>query len=738
MPAAVYILFGAVFTVATAIALGRSLLRVLRLPLYPLEDRLFSFLAGSACLSTLVFALCTLHLARKGIFLMLGGAAIGWAIRNRRETVSVEGRTQLGPVPRGATILFLALFCILTVFYFFNAMAPETSPDGSSYHLGLVDTYHRAHGFERITYSIYAALSQGIEMLFLFAYTFGKHSAAALVHFSFLAALPLLILGYARTIKRPVVGVAAALLVYASPVVAIDGTSAYIDVAVTALLFGVFYVLQIWDEVRNPRLLMLAGLLAGFAFAAKYTAFLALPFALGFILLRERRFKALIVTTASAAIPAVPWLVKNWIWLANPVAPFFNSVMPNPYFHILWEKQYQGYMRNTGFLTSYWQIPMEVTVHGEKTGGLLGPVFLLAPIALWALRWREGRRLLCAWLIFTLPYLTNTGTRFLIPGLPFLALAMALAIVDWPKLLLATAAIHCALALPVLRHKYSEPYAWSLERMPLKAALRIIPEEQWLRDHSGGYEAARMVERWVPAGKRVFAFNQIPNSYTTREIWVRYESAKGEMAGDIAYAGIIDSFQPLWLRRFSFAAQTIQKLRAVQTAKGSDIWSIAEFHAFLGAKEIEGSAGWRVNAAPNPWDAKLAFDRNPVTRWRSWEAIRPGMHLDIDFGKPEQIDAVLLEGSFDQWQTKLRLEGLDASGQWRLLSAAPLESTLPKVLDLRRQATREMQARGIDYLLVMQSDYGSDDFDKNRELWGLKLLRDLTSSKLYEIVGDSP
>ncbi|MEN6605838.1 MAG: hypothetical protein ABFD60_01245, partial [Bryobacteraceae bacterium] len=72
MPQAFYILFGAVFTAVTAIALGKLLLRGLGLKFYRAEEHLFSFVAGSACLSFLVFLLTAAQLARKGVFLALG------------------------------------------------------------------------------------------------------------------------------------------------------------------------------------------------------------------------------------------------------------------------------------------------------------------------------------------------------------------------------------------------------------------------------------------------------------------------------------------------------------------------------------------------------------------------------------------------------------------------------------------------------------------------------------------
>ena len=96
-------------------------------------------------------------------------------------------------------------------------------------------------------------------------------------------ALAAAIFAFGLRIGKPWVGAAAALLVYASPVVGRDGTTAYIDVAVGAIVFGVFHWLEIWDFQREPRLLVIIGLVAGYAYAAKYTAFVMLPYALVFV-----------------------------------------------------------------------------------------------------------------------------------------------------------------------------------------------------------------------------------------------------------------------------------------------------------------------------------------------------------------------------------------------------------------------------------------------------------------------
>src|SRR5437764_13126441 len=81
MKALPYILFGAILTVVTAVALGTILLRALSIQLYRLEERLLGFVIGSACLSGIMFALCAVRLVHKGVLLALSALVLAMAIR---------------------------------------------------------------------------------------------------------------------------------------------------------------------------------------------------------------------------------------------------------------------------------------------------------------------------------------------------------------------------------------------------------------------------------------------------------------------------------------------------------------------------------------------------------------------------------------------------------------------------------------------------------------------------------
>ena len=735
MPQVFYILFGAVFTVCVSWSLGRLFLQRTGVELYREEEHLFGFCTGSALLSLFVFILCTLGFARKSVFLWTGIAVFVAVWRSK----AYRGAgASLNPIPRNWKIVFPAIFSVYGLVYLCNAMAPEISPDGSTYHLGLVLRYLRWHGFHTITTNMYANLSQGAEMLFLFAFAFGRHSSAALVHCAFLLMLPWLILTYARRFGFVRAGVCGALLVFVSPIFGIDGISAYNDVAVACVVFSLFYLLQIWLAERQDRLLVLAGLMAGFAYAIKYTAFVALPYALAVVAWkswRERRpgWRNMLAVAGWATLMMAPWIAKNWISVGNPVSPFLNSIFPNPFVHVSFEKEYAEYFRNYG-LSSLWTVPYLVTVKGAL-GGMVGPVFLLAPLALIALRLTAGRHLLLAAAVFGSPYFANIGARFLIPVVPFIALSLGLVMEFSPALIVVLLLVHAGISWPgAIRFYSASAGCWNLSGLPVRAALRLSPEEDFLGKRLGIYGIARMVDRFVPPDGRVLSFDPVAEAYTTRNVMVAYQSAEGNLEQDMLLTPSIEEFQPTWRLEFRFPSTRLRALRVVQTAsRAPDLWSVSEVRLFQNGAELPRRAKWRMRAQPFPWDVTLAFDNSPVTRWRSWQALYAGMFIEVDFGTAETVDRALLEASHDQYKIDLHLDGKDEAGVWHRLAGPPAYSDSAPLANLRRTATTELKARGTSYLLIEDSHRFAKDFRLNRRLWGLTPLGEWSGARLYRI-----
>jgi Dolichyl-phosphate-mannose-protein mannosyltransferase len=730
---ALLILFGALFTVAVCLACGRLLLRDTE------TDWGIHFVAGAAVLSLVVFFIAAVGAVYPAVFVVVG-AVVLWFGRGPGRSPSAGRKAW---PHRWSVCLWTVLFAVWFVIYFLHAMAPEVSPDGSAYHLALVLRYLRDHGFHRITNNMYASLSQGVEMLFLFAFAFGRHSAAALVHFAFLVALVWQMFVYARRAGFPLAGGCAAFLVFASPVVGIDAASAYNDVAVAAIAFTLFHLLQIWEGNRAPRLLIAIGILAGFAYATKYTAALAVPYAVGYVAWKSRRWRDVLIVAGCAMILILPWMLKNWIWVGNPTSPFFNQWFPNPYVSTSFEAEYKEYLTHYD-LTSRWQLPMQVTTYGALSG-LIGPVFLLAPIALLAAFRREGWQLLLAALVFGATYFSNVGARFLIPPLPFVALAMMLVLSRIPALPIAVVIVHAWLSWPSVVPKYGRQDAWRLRGMPWREALRIRPESSWLERWIPDYDAIQLIETATPPGSTIFSTQPLPEAYTSRRILVEYYSTENQVTGRMLRSGAVPEYAPTLRLRFPFARQPLRAIRVVQTAApsgpGGNLWSINEMRIFDGARELPRLPQWRLRARPYAWGIQNAFDNSPITFWISGDSLRTGMYVETNFGGAEEADAVEIQCAPNQWRVRLKLEGLPESAPpgrgdgtgWKTLAESAMQSEEVRPIGWRRAVVAELKRRGIDYVMFFDIDLGADDLHRNPDRWGILPIGKSKNARLYKL-----
>ncbi len=714
-------LLGAALTSVACYALGVWLIALVGAKLDRRERIPLAFILGAACLHLAVFATLALHIAYWPVVM---GVVVAAMCCRPKDLLDKKTKQTFSPA-----LLFFVPFVVLA---FFHAWAPESSPDGAGYHLGLVARYVRAHGFERITNNMFASLSGGLEMLFVPAFIVGRHSAAALVHFTFALALALAMLAYGRRIGKPWVGIAGAFLTFASPVVGIDGSSAYNDVAVAAVAFAVFYWLEIWDESQSDLLLIPVGLLAGYAYAVKYTAFVMAVFALGFVAWRARRWKPALLVAACSIPMIAPWMIKNWVEVRNPVAPLGNAIFRNPYVHVSFEQALNENFQRYG-LANKWTLPVEVTMRGDKTEGVIGPVFLAAPLALLALWQRAGRRLMAAGAILLAVYFFNVGTRFLIPCLPFFSLTMALSVDFSPPLLLVLMLFHAITSWPAGVRVYADQYVWSLDKIRYREALRMIPQDVELRRASGTYSLARMAELNVPKGERVLAMEQVASAYTGREVLVSFESAFNEELRDILDSGWNEFQQPTVIQTFRFPATAARGVRLVEAMPSKEQWGVHELRFFNAGAELPRRPEWRLQAWPNPWDVQLAFDNSQATRWRSWEPAKPGMYLEADFATPQTVDRVTVETCPDDHEIRTEVQVLDGQGNWQRVNARATEESAPIRGNIRKAAIYELHARNVNYLLMRDTDFGAGDIRDDPESWGLEEVAVGNGARLYRV-----
>ena len=242
-----------------------------------------------------------------------------------------------------------------------------------------------------------------------------------------------------------------------------------------------------------------------------------------------------------------------------------------------------------------------------------------------------------------------------------------------------------------------------------------------------------MIEQNTAPGSTVFTFVPIPEAYTSRHIRVEYQSASNQIAGKILWTAIAPEYAPTWRLRFRFPLQTLRALRVVQTNRGEDTWSIHEFRIYHGDTELTRAPTWRLTAQPYPWSIQDAFDNSLATFWLCGETVRPGQFVQVDFHGEQTADSVVLETAPNQWAARFKLEGQDAAGRWHLLAGAPAASDATRPLGLGRAVADELKRRGIDYLLVFDTDNGATNLRLHADLWGMRAVGDDKGVRLYQL-----
>jgi len=721
------ILCAAAFTVTVCSLIGKLVLARLRPLLSPVEESALSFVIGAALLSTLILALGVAGIVGAWQYLLLALlVAVAWFCFARRRRPEIRFRLMQLPV---SWLIVLVLIAVpYGVFDVVNALAPESSADGTAYHLGLIARYASEGRIVPTPANFYSGLSQGVEMLFLYAFVLGRHSAAALVHLAYLFALALLILTFGLRHRMPVVGMAAAVLVFVSPIVGFTATLAYIDVAVACTGFACLYLLTLCEKHEEIAFALCAGILAGFCFGSKYSAVGAIPLALLVVawsrrrsLLSPRTAVALATVVAGILLTAGPWLLRNTLWYQNPVAPFYNRIFPSPMMTVQSEEAFRAHLRNWGNLPSKWDIPLEVTVRGQSLQGFFGPIFLLSPLALLALGNRTGRRMLLAALFFGVTYYANLGTRFLIPALPFLAVALAISLQRWRPAIAGIIVVHAILSWPSVAGAYCDWYSPRPFDFPLKAALRLMPEETFLASRLPEWPLVEFLNTRTSPGERVFSLGALAESYIDREIVVDYYSAFGENLRDMLLSAYVEERMPTDTVQFSFPATSARTLRlGYEGPVRESGWGVSEIQVLGSEGQPLDRGAWTLSANPNPFHSAFAVDRNPITRWQTWQPVDSSMRLDMVLESAQPISGVVLvQPPQHSWMEPLLSSSADGEAWEKLQYELRKTSTSPDVARYRADAVRALRDAGMSYLAVREGNFLYEELRDNAPAWGL-------------------
>jgi hypothetical protein len=679
------ILAGAVLSLGSSIAAGRLIFPRTPLP-HPVR-----FLNGAILFSSCVFALLACGLGYPAAFLLLSGLLLALASRSHSACTP--------PLPR-MTWFFCVILTAYALLYVVYALAPEIQPDAIGYHLRLVSEYARLHAFSnRIAF--YDMLPQGMEMLFVPAFSLGGAAAAKLVHLGFLCATIPLIREIAReTGLSDRTGSVAAALLFLAPVSGVAGTSAYTDAGLLCATCALTCLLLKWTREPDPALLLCAGMNAGFCYTIKPTFGIITVAAFAFTAVRSRRFLPPISFAALAAAVTLPWIARAWWLTADPVAPFLSAWFPNPVSTPALE-------RNLTAAFSAWRpgFPwrtalLDYTIRGGNQG-LLGPAFLMLPLALFSLRKKAGRWLLATSAILAIPFILNTGTRFLLTAIA--PAALALAEVSTGPAGIAIVALQAVASAPPILALYEGKHEWRLGNPPLRAAFGLTPEDVYLRQSIPGFAVTGLINQNTRPRARILALASLPEAYIQREVLIYWQSVGAQ--------------------NFTDALDFANMSQGTRARLLSWRWTRGEYRAL------------RFTALSDVRLVETQFHQ-AQSQPQSWKNLAPGRSVSID--APNGLtgaDLLIWPGD----QARENTEALAVSGLWESISPSAVRA--PHIVDLRRDATAYIRRSGCHYILLPvsgnpvaklgadmllnSSDWGIEPIGHSGNMWLFHILPDL-------------
>lgn len=150
-----------------------------------------------------------------------------------------------------------------------------------------------------------------------------------------------------------------------------------------------------------------------------------------------------------------------------------------------------------------------------------------------------------------------------------------------------------------------------------------------------------------------------------------------------------------------------------------------------GETAVRPKTSWKLNADPNPWDVPLLVDGSEVTRWRSWEGLRPGMWVEMRFDASETIDRAEIVCNDGQWDSRMEASVLNDAGHWS--PGGPSSWRVNQLVDLRREATQALKRSGVHYLEMSLQAWNDKPFRGDVAAWGVRLVASTPRSVLLAV-----
>jgi hypothetical protein len=327
--------------------------------------------------------------------------------------------------------------------------------DVVEYHLQVPREWYELGRIVPLTHNVFSYFPFNVEMHYLLAMA-ARHGPwagmylAQLMHVGFIALAVVAVYALIAEHSRAAATVAAVVMAM-TPWCGLLGAVAYDEGGM--LLWG---TLAIGLLLRGN--VLLAGLMAGFACGAKWTAvpivLIAAPFAAG--LMRVVRWRSILLYGVIALLTVSPWLIRNEWWVRNPVFPELTGIFGSGHWSDTqverWHEAHLPRADQQSVAGRMAALRDQVLVDW-RYGFLLLPVAVVAAV----LTWRDRRSVAIAMMAVALAvfwiFFTHLQSRFFVFVVPLDALLIGTAAVKRPILFSITGAVIGIVGIGLLMRK---------------------------------------------------------------------------------------------------------------------------------------------------------------------------------------------------------------------------------------------------------------------------------------------
>mgnify|MGYP001277263165 FL=1 len=339
---------------------------------------------------------------------------------------------------RGLTQSFLGLLALLAIG---SAFAPAFANDALVYHLAVPKAFLQTGGLVNLPNNIYSFFPQQIEMLYLFALALGSDSLAQLTGLGIVFLLLFALWQYSKENIHKNYAWLTPLIFISTPTFFSVASSAYVDLQAAAYVFLAFYSWQNGCDQKQPRWFFLMTLFAGAAIASNLTTIIIFPLAFLGLAWHGRTHRNLkqtvnqcLIMTFGTLLILSPWLLRNYFFTGNPVAPFFMNIFGGENamnWDVIRSQMQLQYYSSIGMghsFLDFLSLPINLTFfsepHSLKFEGQIGILYLLLSPALFGLDRKSIPLAIVFSVLLIFWFMQTQYIRLLAPAFVFLSVLL--------------------------------------------------------------------------------------------------------------------------------------------------------------------------------------------------------------------------------------------------------------------------------------------------------------------------